>query len=72
MPQPYTVEYSASKYALEGFFGGLRQEFTLTKKDITITMCTLGAIGKSSRVNLADQRRSWDLSTLKTFYFSLL
>lgn len=51
MPQPYTVDYSASKHALEGFFGGLRQEFTLGKKDVAITMCTLGAIGKSLRVN---------------------
>ena len=38
MSQPYTIEYSASKHALEGFFGGLRLEFTMTNKDIAITM----------------------------------
>ena len=52
MSQPYTIEYSATKHALEGFFGGLRLEFTMTNKDIAITMCTLGAIGKSFVENL--------------------
>ena len=45
MPQPYTVAYSSSKHALEGFFGGLREEYTLANRNISITICTLGVIG---------------------------
>ncbi|KAK3095233.1 hypothetical protein FSP39_011950 [Pinctada imbricata] len=43
--QPFTAIYSSTKFALDGFFGGLRQELILKKCDISITLCVLGLIG---------------------------
>ena len=45
MPHPYLASYGGSKHALEGFFGGLRQEYELSNKNISFTMCILGLIG---------------------------
>ncbi|XP_038605160.1 corticosteroid 11-beta-dehydrogenase isozyme 1 [Tachyglossus aculeatus] len=44
VPGPLTVAYSASKFALDGFFSSLRQEFIMQKKNISITLCILGLI----------------------------
>ncbi|XP_077997040.1 hydroxysteroid 11-beta-dehydrogenase 1-like protein [Glandiceps talaboti] len=41
---PYSAAYSASKFALLGFFESLRQEFTLQNIDISITICIIGGI----------------------------
>ena len=45
--QPFTSMYSASKFALDGFFSGLRQELRMRNCDISITLCLLGLIGKT-------------------------
>ena len=42
---PYLIAYSASKFALEGFFGGLREEFRIKKIDVAVTMCIIGFVG---------------------------
>ncbi|XP_023773755.1 corticosteroid 11-beta-dehydrogenase isozyme 1-like, partial [Cyanistes caeruleus] len=49
---PFTVPYSATKFALDGFFSSLRQEFTIQNINVSITLCILGFIdtGKSSSV----------------------
>ncbi|XP_007668731.1 corticosteroid 11-beta-dehydrogenase isozyme 1 isoform X2 [Ornithorhynchus anatinus] len=44
VPSPLTVNYSGSKFALDGFFSSLREEFILQKKNISITLCILGFI----------------------------
>ena len=44
--QPFVAIYSASKFALDGFFSGLRQELAMRNCDISITLCILGLIGK--------------------------
>ncbi|NXQ08601.1 DHI1 dehydrogenase, partial [Vidua macroura] len=46
---PFTVPYSATKFALDGFFSSLRQEFTIQSINVSITLCILGFIdtGKS-------------------------
>ena len=46
------ASYAASKYAIEGFFGSLREEFIMASKDISITLCTLGFIGESKQLHV--------------------
>jgi len=46
IPTPFTLEYAASKFALDGFFSGLRYEFKANKENISITHCVLGFICK--------------------------
>ncbi|XP_053148582.1 hydroxysteroid 11-beta-dehydrogenase 1-like protein [Hemicordylus capensis] len=45
---PFTTSYSATKFALEGFFGSLRQELNMQKKDVSVTLCVLGLIDTES------------------------
>ncbi|PKU37547.1 corticosteroid 11-beta-dehydrogenase isozyme 1-like [Limosa lapponica baueri] len=49
---PFTVPYSATKFALDGFFSSLRQEFTIQSINVSITLCILGFIdtGKISTI----------------------
>ena len=49
--QPFVSIYSASKFALDGFFSGLRQELKMRDCDISITLCILGFIGKFYEYN---------------------
>ncbi|NXE56611.1 DHI1L protein, partial [Casuarius casuarius] len=44
IPTPFTTSYSATKFALDGFFSSLRHELTMQKKNIFITLCILGLI----------------------------
>ena len=46
VPNPHLAPYSTAKHGLEGFFGSLRDEFIMGKKDISISICTIGLIGK--------------------------
>ncbi|XP_042335403.1 hydroxysteroid 11-beta-dehydrogenase 1-like protein [Sceloporus undulatus] len=41
---PYVASYAATKFGLEGFFGSLRHELIMQKKDVSITLCFLGLI----------------------------
>ncbi|XP_028590293.1 11-beta-hydroxysteroid dehydrogenase 1 isoform X1 [Podarcis muralis] len=41
---PFTVYYSATKFALDGFFSSLRQEFAMKNTNVSITLCVLGLI----------------------------
>ncbi|XP_013385557.1 corticosteroid 11-beta-dehydrogenase isozyme 1-like [Lingula anatina] len=40
---PYTAVYTATKYALQGFFGVLRQELALYNSGVSVTLCMVGA-----------------------------
>ncbi|NXF72314.1 DHI1L protein, partial [Sclerurus mexicanus] len=44
IPTPFTTSYSATKFALDGFFGSLRHELAMQKRNISITLCILGLI----------------------------
>ena len=44
---PYLIAYSASKFALDGFFGGLREELMMQNRPVSVTMCIIGLIGKN-------------------------
>uniref|UniRef100_A0A674JSR3 11-beta-hydroxysteroid dehydrogenase 1 n=1 Tax=Terrapene triunguis TaxID=2587831 RepID=A0A674JSR3_9SAUR len=41
---PFTAPYSATKFALDGFFSSLRQELIIQKVDVSITLCILGFV----------------------------
>uniref|UniRef100_A0A8D2KL12 11-beta-hydroxysteroid dehydrogenase 1 n=1 Tax=Urocitellus parryii TaxID=9999 RepID=A0A8D2KL12_UROPR len=41
---PLIAPYSASKFALDGFFSSLRKEYLVTKVNVSITLCILGLI----------------------------
>ncbi|NWV07667.1 DHI1 dehydrogenase, partial [Ptilonorhynchus violaceus] len=47
---PLAAAYSATKFALEGFFSSLRQEFIMDKVNVSITLCILGYINTESAV----------------------
>ncbi|XP_052056664.1 11-beta-hydroxysteroid dehydrogenase 1 [Apodemus sylvaticus] len=44
MTQPLIASYSASKFALDGFFSTIRKEHLVTKVNVSITLCILGLI----------------------------
>ncbi|XP_074019364.1 11-beta-hydroxysteroid dehydrogenase 1 [Numenius arquata] len=41
---PFVAPYSATKFALDGFFSSLRHEFIIDKVNVSITLCILGYI----------------------------
>ncbi|NWX20402.1 DHI1 dehydrogenase, partial [Aegotheles bennettii] len=47
---PFIAPYSATKFALEGFFSSLRHEFIIDKVNVSITLCILGYIDTESAV----------------------
>jgi len=47
--QTYLLPYSTTKFAIEGFFGGLRAE--LQSRGISLTMCYLGLVGMNGYQN---------------------
>ncbi|NXA05332.1 DHI1 dehydrogenase, partial [Sapayoa aenigma] len=47
---PFVAPYSASKFALDGFFSSLRHEFIMDKVNVSITLCILGYINTDSAV----------------------
>lgn len=44
MAQPLIAPYSATKFALDGFFSSIRHEHSLAKVNVSITLCVLGLI----------------------------
>ena len=45
LSQPYVVPYASAKFALDGFFLSLRQEFFIDDTDVSITICYIGGTG---------------------------
>ncbi|KFW06087.1 Hydroxysteroid 11-beta-dehydrogenase 1-like, partial [Eurypyga helias] len=44
IPTPFTTSYSATKFALDGFFSSLRHELIMQQRNVSITLCILGLI----------------------------
>ncbi|NXG68842.1 DHI1L protein, partial [Baryphthengus martii] len=44
IPTPFTTSYSATKFALDGFFGSLRHELLMQQRKVSITLCILGLV----------------------------
>lgn len=42
---PYVAAYTSTKFALNGFFSSLRNEFTVSQTPVSITLCTIGLVG---------------------------
>ncbi|XP_073485415.1 hydroxysteroid 11-beta-dehydrogenase 1-like protein A [Aquarana catesbeiana] len=47
---PFTTNYCAAKFALEGFYSSLRREFTLSKNNVSVTVAVLGYIDTENAV----------------------
>lgn len=45
---PFALPYAATKFALNGFFGGLQHELAMQKSNVSITICILGLIDTDS------------------------
>ncbi|XP_054419438.1 11-beta-hydroxysteroid dehydrogenase 1 [Pteronotus mesoamericanus] len=45
---PLITPYSASKFALDGFFSSIRKEYAMTKVNVSVTLCILGLINTDS------------------------
>ncbi|NWS55120.1 DHI1 dehydrogenase, partial [Chunga burmeisteri] len=47
---PFVAPYSATKFALDGFFSSLRLEFIIDKVNVSITLCILGYIDTENAI----------------------
>nr|AAH52103.1 Hydroxysteroid (11-beta) dehydrogenase 3 [Danio rerio] len=45
---PFALPYASTKFALNGFFGGLQNELAMQKSNVSITICILGLIDTDS------------------------
>lgn len=54
MASPLVAPYSASKFALDGFFSSVRMEHSVTKVNVSITLCILGLIN-TGKVKTVEQ-----------------
>lgn len=50
VPAIYNVAYSSTKFALNGFFTGLRHELAVKASNISVTLCTIGLINTNNTV----------------------
>ncbi|XP_037680684.1 corticosteroid 11-beta-dehydrogenase isozyme 1 isoform X1 [Choloepus didactylus] len=48
---PLIAPYAASKFALDGFFSSIRKEYSVTKVNVSITLCVLGLINTETAMN---------------------
>ncbi|KAM8890065.1 hydroxysteroid 11-beta-dehydrogenase 1-like protein isoform 2-T2 [Synchiropus picturatus] len=48
MPSPFVAPYTATKFALNGFFGSLAHELSMKNSNVSISVCTLGLIDTDS------------------------
>ncbi|KAL2089916.1 hypothetical protein ACEWY4_014604 [Coilia grayii] len=48
MCSPFVGPYSATKFALNGFFGTMQHELAMKKSNVTVSICTLGLIDTDS------------------------
>lgn len=51
MAHPLVAPYSASKFALDGFFSSIRKEHAVNKVNVSITLCVLGLINTGKEKN---------------------
>ncbi|XP_058131124.1 11-beta-hydroxysteroid dehydrogenase 1 isoform X2 [Dasypus novemcinctus] len=51
IPFPLIAAYAASKFALDGFFSSIRKEYSVTKVNVSITLCVIGLINTDSAMN---------------------
>lgn len=50
---PYFALYCSNKHALHGFFNALRQDLTVARQDMSITLSVLGAIETDNAVKVS-------------------
>jgi short-subunit dehydrogenase len=52
LAQPYVIPYGAYKFALDGFYSGLRTELQLKNSRVSVTLCILGLIGLCYNIHI--------------------
>ncbi|XP_008144234.2 11-beta-hydroxysteroid dehydrogenase 1 isoform X1 [Eptesicus fuscus] len=62
MASPLVAPYSASKFALDGFFSSIRKEYSVTKVNVSITLCILGLINTDAAMKAVSGILSMDAS----------
>ncbi len=67
---PFTSHYTASKFALEGFFGSLREEFIMKENGVSVTICTIGLIGTDNALNILERFKQGIISKWTKFGFA--
>uniref|UniRef100_A0A8C8ZYQ2 11-beta-hydroxysteroid dehydrogenase 1 n=1 Tax=Prolemur simus TaxID=1328070 RepID=A0A8C8ZYQ2_PROSS len=63
MAHPLVASYSASKFALDGFFSSLRKEHSAAKVNVSITLCVLGLINTVYLKHVASIVRKFSLKS---------
>ncbi|XP_067872261.1 hydroxysteroid 11-beta-dehydrogenase 1-like protein isoform X2 [Heterodontus francisci] len=61
---PYAASYSASKFALDGFFSSLRHELTMQGRDVSVTLCIIGMIDTESTM---EKIKAVDIGTIAAY-----
>nr|XP_017515211.2 corticosteroid 11-beta-dehydrogenase isozyme 1 isoform X1 [Manis javanica] len=62
MASPLVAPYSASKFALDGFFSSIRKEYSVTNVNVSITLCILGLINTDTAMKAVDGILNMDAS----------
>ncbi|XP_054852793.1 hydroxysteroid 11-beta-dehydrogenase 1-like protein A [Eublepharis macularius] len=60
---PFTLEYSAAKFAVEGFYSGLRTEMRLRKINLPITVAVLGYINTDNAMKEVSNKMTMEPSS---------
>ncbi|XP_043933066.1 corticosteroid 11-beta-dehydrogenase isozyme 1 isoform X2 [Protopterus annectens] len=55
VPTPFTAAYSATKFALDGFFGTLRHELILQNFNVSVTLCVISFIDTDTAVRVVSK-----------------
>ncbi|XP_042669072.1 hydroxysteroid 11-beta-dehydrogenase 1-like protein isoform X1 [Centrocercus urophasianus] len=61
IPTPFTTSYSATKFALDGFFSSLRHELMMQERNVSITLCILGLIDTATALEKTRSERGLTL-----------
>ncbi|XP_025893553.1 hydroxysteroid 11-beta-dehydrogenase 1-like protein B [Nothoprocta perdicaria] len=56
---PFTLSYSAAKFALEGFYSSLRRELHLQQTNLSVTVAVLGYINTDNAVRIVGDKIAW-------------
>ncbi|KAK2501258.1 hypothetical protein MC885_007890 [Smutsia gigantea] len=62
MANPLIAPYTASKFALDGFFSSIRKEYSVTNVNVSITLCILGLINTDTAMKAVDGILNMDAS----------
>ncbi|XP_012785610.1 11-beta-hydroxysteroid dehydrogenase 1 [Ochotona princeps] len=62
MAHPMVAPYSASKFALDGFFSAIRKEHSIAKVNVSVTLCVLGLINTDTAMKAVSAKLNLEAS----------